>query len=346
MPEETVVAATSAEQEAPATTAPEFDHSRGALVDLSPEQRSEYKKTGVLPKAPEPKKTEEVAPPQPEPKGESAAEAEPAKGKQEHTEKQPKKPTAEERIAQLEATIEKIRKGAGIERKAEPAPAPVEPKAENAQQQPKPPQNYKEWFKQFDAETWENDYVEKNPTHTFSQMNAALADYLGDVREEFARHAEAQRASLAKTSEKLQDAEKRYGAKFDDVVVPTLKAINEKIVPPIRQLLEECEVLPDLLFTIGDEQGGIDKFLAMPPGKQARYIALTEALIQEQLSGKAEEVKPEPPAKPQTSAPKPPAEVGGRASTPDDPLVSAAKAGDYRRFSAESTRQALARLKG
>jgi len=345
MPEEmTEVAAPSAAQETPATS--EFDHSRGALVDLSPEQRSEYKKTGVLPKAPEPKA--DPAPAPKEPQSETQPEADAGTGKQEHTEKQPKKPTAEERIAQLEATIEKIRKGAGIERKAEPAPAPVEPKSESTQEQPKPPQNYKEWFKQFDADKWMEEFIKQNPTVSYEKANAVMADLLGDVREEFARHAEAQRASLAKTNEKLQDAGKRYGAKFDDVLVPTLKAINDKIVPPIRQLLEECDVLPDLVFTIGDEEGGVEKFLAMPPGKQARYIALTEALIQEQLSGKAEEQKPkpEPPAQPKTSAPKPPTEVGGRAASPGDELESAAKANDYRRFSAESTRRAIARMKG
>ena len=53
MPEEmTEVAAPSAAEETPAT--PQVDPSRGALVELSPEQRSEYKKTGVLPEKPKP----------------------------------------------------------------------------------------------------------------------------------------------------------------------------------------------------------------------------------------------------------------------------------------------------
>ena len=342
MPEEmTEVAAPSAAEETPAT--PQVDPSRGALVDLSPEQRSEYKKTGVLPEKPKPEA------PAPSPKKETPSETQPeadaGTGKQEHTERQPRKKhqTAEERIAQLEATIEKVRREAGIERKAEPAPAPVEPKAEA----PQPPKNFQEWRKQFKPSAFIEEYAKQNPDASYEDAIAAMNDVLDDVRGQFRQAEEMQRTSMAKTNEKLSEAQKRYGEKFDDVLVPTLKAINDKIVPPIRQLLEECEVLPDLVFTIGDEEGGVEKFLAMPPGKQARYIALTEALIQEQLSGAAQEKpKPEPPAKPQTSAPKPPAEVGGRASSPEDALESAAKANDYRRFAAESTRRAIARMKG
>jgi hypothetical protein len=331
MSEETIVEA------APSVAEPEIEVARGPLVTLTPEQRSEYKKTGNLPVPP---KKEEQAPP--EPKGESAAESDPATGKQEHTEKKAK-PTAEERIAQLESTIEKIRKGAGIERKADPAPAP-EPKAE---QRPAPPQNYQEWRKQFKPSQWTKEWAEAHPEAEYEDATAAMNDFLDDVRSQFRQAEERQRASDASLTGKLNEARKRYGDKFDEVLKPALETVmtSTQVLPVVRELMSESEVLPELLYTIGGE---MEKFLSMPPGKQARYIALTESLIHEELTAKEApkgEAK-EPPAKPQTSAPKPPAEVGGRANAPGDELESAARANDFRRFSAESTRRALAHIKG
>src|SRR5580698_1963717 len=98
----------------------EMEVSRGPLVNLTSEERAEYKKTGELPT------TKKEAPsPSAEP-GESA----PPKSQEPKHEPKPKQ-TAEERIAQLESTIEKIKKGAGIEKpKAEPtAPAKSQPVA-------------------------------------------------------------------------------------------------------------------------------------------------------------------------------------------------------------------------
>jgi hypothetical protein len=363
MTEETVVAATSAEQEVAAV-----DPSRGALVDLSPEQRSEYKKTGVLPKAPEPKK-EEAAASTPEPKGESAAESEAAKSKQEHTE-DPKPKTkqlsASERIRQIRETIEKlweesepdltrigqlettadrIEERAGLKRKAAPAPA------SQPSDQPKPPQNYQEWRKQFKPSTWIEEYAKANPDASYEDAVAAMNDFQDDVRGQFRQAEESLKASNAQLSKKLEDAKARYGEKFDEVLDPALtKIANHKdLHPGVRGMLEESDVLPHLLFVIGDEPGGMDQFLALPPGQQARKIALHEADIKQTFEAREalkDEAKADPPAKPQTKAPPPPVEVGGRASSPEDPLASAAKANDYRRFSAEATRQALARMKG
>jgi len=111
-------------------------------------------------------------------------------------------------------------------------------------------------------------------------------------------------------------------------------------------MLNDSEVLPDLLYTLGSDPKELASFLNLAktaPGKALRYIALTESLIREELESGTKETKP--PAKPITSAPKPPAEVGGRASTPGDQLEAAAKANDFRSFKAESNRRALAQLK-
>jgi len=343
MSDETVVAAPSAAEETPAT--PEFDHSRGALVDLSPEQRSEYKKTGVLPKAPEPK-----ADPAPAPKKETPSDTEPEADagtkQQEHTEKAKSKPTAEERIAQLEATIEKIRKGAGLERKQESQPAPEEPKTQPNQ----PPQNYQEWRKTFKPTAWVEQYGKDNPEASYEDAQAAMSDFLDEVRGQFREAAERQRTGLAQMSARLDKAKARYGEKFDEVLTPTLVSLA-KAIPQgseLYQTMEESDVLPDVLFVMGSEEGGAEKFLSMSAGQRMRWFVLNESLVRETLEAKAApkaEPKADPPAKPQTSAPKPPSEVGGRAASPGDELESAAKANDYRRFSAESTRRALAAMK-
>jgi hypothetical protein len=173
-----------------------------------------------------------------------------------------------------------------------------------------------------------------------------MNDFLDDVRSQFRQAEESRKASDASLTGKLNEARKRYGDKFDEVLKPALETVmtSTQVLPVVRELMSESEVLPELLYTIGGE---MEKFLSMPPGKQARYIALTESLIHEELTAKeAPKEEAKAPAKPQTSAPKPPAEVGGRANAPGDELESAARANDFRRFSAESTRRALAHIKG
>ncbi len=79
-------------------------------------------------------------------------------------------------------------------------------------------------------------------------------------------------------------------------------------------------------------------------------LKLMEPLVREELEAKktppvaAAHVEATP-AKPKTSAPPPPAEVGGRASAPGDVMVAAAAANDFRAFKAELNRRELAKLK-
>lgn len=325
MSEGTVSAASSAVQETPA-----IEVERGPLVNLTPEERTEYKKTGTLPKP---------------------AEAAPAKSDkpeadagtvQEHAKGTPKKPSADERIAQLEDTIAKIK--AGKERKAEPAPA-----VQQTQQQPQQPQTYQDWRKTFKSAEWTHEFGKQNPDASFEDGIAAMNDYLDDVRGQFRSRDEQQRSMTAELNTKVSEARQRYGEKFDEVLNPTLNAIvgSQQVAVVVKQLINESEVLPDLLFTLGSSQEELNKFLQMAPGKQARYIALTESLIREELeTGSKPAPKSDPPVKPQTKAPPPVSEVGGRNAAPGDALEAAAKANDYRAFSAESTRRAIARMKG
>jgi hypothetical protein len=332
MSEQTAVVESSATVEALAV-----DIERGPMVTWTPEQRTEFRRTGTMPEAP---KTEATAASPETVKVESSSASEAAKP-QESTGKKAAKPhiTAEERISQLESTIEKIRKEAGLRKtpQAESSPAPVvQPSQAQSQKEPTPEdvdQDGKPRFK------------------TYEEYTKALARW--EVRQELAeeREREQQRSMAKELNAKVSDARTRY-ENFDEVLQPTVTAIvsDPQVAPVVKQMLNDSEYLPDLMFTIGSKPEELAKFLTMAkesPGKAIRYLALTESLIHEELSG-APKTAPseEPPAKPQTKAPKPPAEVGGRAASPPDALVSAAAAGDFRAFKAETTRRYLARMKG
>jgi hypothetical protein len=331
MDNETVVAAES-------SPAPVMDVSRGPLVDITHEQRAEFRKTGELPKV-EPKKTEEAAPSS-EAKPEEA-EAKPAGDSETPEKKQeipkPKKQTAEERIAQLEATIEKIRKGKeSKETPAAPSPAKPEPVQQKpSQEEPTP----------------DDKNADGTPKYkTYEEYTKALARW--EIRQELAEQKrEQQLRDQAKAFETAKEqAEARY-ENFAEVVSPFATALNTDpaVYPVVRQMFLDSDVMADLLFTIGsnkEEQATFLKMAKENPAKAIRYIALTESLITQELE--KEPVKEEPPAKPKTQAPKPPSEAGGRAAAPPDAEQAAlASAGGKLTASvkAEFMRRQLAKLK-
>ena len=327
MSEETVVAASSAEPVV-------MEIERGPLVNMTSEQRQEYRRTGDLPGTP--KKTEEAATSSVAPKAEPEGESDPPKQQETPKAETKPKPTAEERIAQLEATIEKIRKGSGKETpKAESSPAEPKPVQQHPPTRPKPTAEDKKEDGSSKFDTYE-DFVED------------LSDWKAEQRDVQRERDTAQQVQAKSFNDKLESARTRY-PNFDDVMKPTVDAIvgDNAVSPVVKQMLDDSEVLPDLIFTIGSSESDLANFLKMAkdnPGKALRYIALTESLIADELAG----TKPadEAPVRQKTQVPKPPSEAGGRAATPPDALEAAAKAGDFRAYKAESLRRDLARLKG
>jgi hypothetical protein len=248
------------------------------------------------------------------------------------------KPTAEERIAQLEQTIEKIRKGAGLETKtqAEPSPAKPEPKPQPQYTRPKPTTDDKDEKGNPKYSTYE-DYVED------------LADWKAEQRIAQQERERVAREQAREFKSKVSEAKGRY-ENFDEVVQPALTAIvsDEAIPQVVKVMLNDSEVLPDLLFTIGSKPEELASFVKMAKqntGKALRYIALTESLIQEELAAPKAPPKVEKPAEPVTKAPKPPSEVGGRGTAPADTEEEAVKANDYRKASAAWNRRLLASMK-
>lgn len=314
----------------------DMDVSRGPLVDITPEERAEFRTTGNLPKTEE-AATSSVA--KPEGGAKTAGESETPKT-QEKPKEQPKpKQTAEERIAQLEATIEVIRKRAEIKKTPTAESSPAKPEVVSATRTKPTPEDKKE---------------DGNPKYaTYEDYVEELADWKADQRWATQQRAQQQQSQANELNAKVAEARTRY-ENFDEVMTPTVAAIvgDADVSPAVKAMLNDSDVLPDLIFTIGSNKEELASFVKMAkesPGKALRYIALTESLIAEELAGKKEtSEKPaeEAPVKPKTQAPRPPSEAGGRAAAPPDALEAATKAGDFRSFKNEANRRAIAKLKG
>lgn len=265
----------------------------------SPEY-AEWRTTGEIPKP----KTEAAA--TSEEKSETAGVSEAPKKVQEKV-----KQTAEERIAQLEATIDKIRKGSEQKKSpvAESAPAKTEAKPEYTRPKPTADDKKTDGSPKFD--TYE-DYIEE------------LADWKVEQREATNKRETAMRDQATALNAKVEEAKVRY-SDFADKVAPFVDDFvsNPDISPLVKRMVDDSDVFADLAYVLaGDDQF---KEVAKNPGKAIRYIANVERLIAEELAGKSEsarndkgqfEAKVETPVKrgPET-APKPPIEISQRGNS-------------------------------
>lgn len=296
---------------------------------------AEWRKSGKLPeKTQDQPKPEESAPSdapketESEAEPDSEAESSPAP---EAAQKQEKRSNADTRKSQLTAEIKELLKQRDA-LKSEIS-ARQTPPAESSKAESERPQNYQQWRKSFRPSQWMEDYAKANPEASYEDQTAAMADYLGDVREQFRafeQRAAEQRQSIERAAE---DARQRYGDGFDAArntfTSATLGSRGEPLVPvEVLSLVSDSDVLADLVYTIGSNAEETAKFAQMAktnPNKAIRYIALTENLIREELSKATPRneqgrfAKEEPPAKrgPE-SAPEPPIEIGNRGSKPMD----------------------------
>jgi hypothetical protein len=247
---------------------------------------------------------------------------------------------AETRKAQLNAEIRDLLKQRDQlrtevrpkdEKPAAPSPAKVQPQYTR----PKP--------------TLEDKGEDGNPKFaSYEDYIEELSDWKSEQRIAQTERARAEKEALTALSQKVNAAKERY-TDFDEVIKPAFAAVTDPAVPEVvRALIGESDVFPDLLYTIGKPEE-LSKFVEMArtnPGKALRYIALTESLIHEELEAPAKTKVDDKPAEPEkTRAPKPPAEVGGRGSTPVDAEEAALKANDFRKLKSEWNRQELAKLK-
>lgn len=289
---------------------------------------AEWRMSGTIPEkeAPKPK-----ADPAPAPKENAETSGDPAAPKpQEHTRR---RPDAEARIKELAAESKRLR--AELDALKAPKPEPTKPVQQQAQYtRPKP--------------TTEDKQDGKPKYTTYDEFVEDLSDWKAEQRIVAQAREQEQKAQTKALQDELAKARTRY-ENFDDVLTPTLNAIvsDNAVSPAVKAMLNDSEVLPDLIFTIGSDAKDLASFLQMAktnPGKALRYIARVEGLIEEELSkgtiaaerdatGKfASKPEPAAPAKrgPE-SAPEPPLEIGSRGAGPMDEsgrALSAIERGD------------------
>lgn len=289
---------------------------------------------------------------QPESAGESEAP-------EEHQEQpKPKKLTAEGRIAQLNATIEKlwaadepdtikiaqleatkdkIEHRAGFKRKTEAAPV-AQPQAQPAQAPPTRPKP-----------TIEDKNADGTPKYAGEGAYEAwfedLADWKAEQRIVQVQREYAQQAQLREFQAKMEAAIERY-PDFAAVADPFAGEIatNKQIPDFVKDMLRSSDLFPDLVYTIADDAEERAKFMRMAqanPTQAARYIAALESGIREELATAGKEATPAPEPK-QTKAPKPVAPVGGGSSRAFDVNDESLSASEW----ARKRNEQLARRKG
>jgi hypothetical protein len=301
-------------------------------VPTEPAARAEWRKTGIL--HPDPPKTEAPATSPKESsestKDESASASEAGTEIQEQGTK-PKakgKLSAEDRIAQLESTIQKIRNGAGLGEPRTPtaASSTAQPAAPAALVEPKEPNPnaFKDWDSWDKANRqWQKDYS------AFASKKAAaeaVADY---------QRTEAARAQQRALNTELEAGRKRY-PDLDEVIKPVSTAIfNDQQIPPaVKAMIDESPVLVDLLYVMGSDAGELEKFVALArtnPAAALRKVVVLEQLVSEELSGK-KSIPTVPAPKKITSAPGPTHEVSAISTAPADEVGSAVQSDNFQAY--------------
>lgn len=268
-----------------------------------------YRQTGELPERFKPADNAGSAPDDApeetveEPEGDKP-ESEPESEPEEDQEPPPKGSGAEKRIKQLLAEKKELQRKLEAASKTDATPAPSSAKAEPAPQytRPKPTLEDKD----------ENGNL-KYPTYEYFVED--LADWM--TQQKFARYKaeQAHQQALSALQAKLDDARSRY-EDADDTILPTAKTINEAHIPEaVKEVFSQSDLFIDLCYVVGSDPDELKKFVTLAQtnpraaiGKVFEYErGIREELGKTEPSGKAPEPK-------KTSAPKPPAPVGGGSS--------------------------------
>lgn len=277
--------------------------------EVSMAEFSTYRQSGELPARFKPETADSGTDDAPE---KTADDSESAPDSDPDNQEQPpkgkvKSQTAEQRIAQLESTIEKIRKGAGLERKTEvapvsqPTPQPqqftrAKPTPEGNGPDGKPYASYEDYV--FDAGRWAAEQVQA----------------------EWERK-EAEKQAQQRATQLRSEAEETY-PDFEAVAAPAADKIMGLINNPnVDGMLKRTLLGPDgfhILYALGKDEALIAKFekLAISDPAEAIYVwkglkaevsKVTATDADDAKGGKAPETK-------KTSAPKPPTPVSGASS--------------------------------
>lgn len=325
------------EQTQAASSAVIVDPFNGQSPTLAEYQK--YRESGEIPERYKPAEPAEPAPADPPKEDETEpeeAEIEP-ESEPEETQEQPHKGSAaEKRIKQLLAEKKEL------QRRLEAA-KPAQTDSPTAQPQ-RPPQNYSEWEQAFDPAKWMEDYAKANPTASYEKANAAMFSYMLGAREHFRGIEERTAAEKQVLDAMIEDARERY-EEFDEIKDSFLSHVIDnngmpQIPVEVLSVINDSDVLADLLYTLGSDEGDLQKFVTMArnrPTQAIRYVARVESLIAEELAKPAAEQtrgsdgKFTAPEKRQTQAPKPPSAVSGKSSRGFDVNDESLSAEDWMR---------------
>jgi hypothetical protein len=303
---------------------------QAVLNSLTPEQRTEWKKTGTLPtpnkeeSATSPADANSAAASQAD-AAESAPAPEAGKEKQE-----PPKKNAETRIKELlaERRAEKERADRaearlkeldGKSKDAKPAEAaasstakaPVKPKIEE--------------FDTIEAfEEAKDKYFEDLADFKAEQKVEKLKADQKKERED-AETAKQIKAAEDAWSQKLDAARKKY-ADFDDLVTRDQSlAVEIPEGSAMDRFIFTSEHGIDILYGLAKNREEIKRIAGLDALGQMREMVKLELA----LTSDKEEKPKKAPVKTVSDAPPPPQEVGGKGASPEDPVEDAAKRGDF-----------------
>jgi hypothetical protein len=340
------------------------------LSSLTPEQRQTWRDTGDLPSsqdsAPAPKEQKDaVADSAPQKDSQKPAVSASDSATDKDTQKPHKKPEdyGEKRFQELANENKSLKSRLeALERK------PSDEKRENKQ----PSQAAVEEYKPLD----EKKYFADNPKATYEDFVRAAAKHEAkwESRQEIEKAIAGERQRIAQEAAskefkvKVQDAEQRYGKEEAHKIFPAIDSIvsDPQIPLAVKAMLDASDVLVDLMYVLATDEAGVKGFTDLcksNPAAAIRKLVTTEALVQEQLKGgsgkspaergedgkfkkaaasEADSEKAKKPgesAPPITAAPRPPVEVGGRSSAPEDGARAAVLANDWHAVKREFHRQ-------
>lgn len=329
-----------------APIAPAFDPSDQHT--WSPEQRDQWNKDGNIPEpvkqesAPVEKKEAPVAESAPQKESKEPAAVEPEEKPQEY------KARTEKRFTDILATVKRLETELAEARK------PRDDKAA-PQTAAKPDE-----FKPLNAEEW----FKANPGKSYEQFAQALAEQIADYKIDKALAGERQRlaneSQQRELSQRLEDAKQRY-PEAEPVINRTATTLNTDAEIPqiIKAVIANSKVMVDLLYVLGGDEAKFQDFVKLTktnPHEALEQVYEAQRLVKVELAGKAKAdptkeaarddkgkfVKAEIPETPTPRAPKPPSEIGGKGSAPEDVQLTAAAANDFRAFEAEENRRKFA----
>lgn len=201
-----------------------------------------------------------------------------------------------------------------------------------------------------------DDWAKDNPNKTYEDFIYATAreTVLQEIAAENQRRAESD--ARKQLTSKIEEAKTRYPDYDQERISAAVTTINDdpQIPNPVKAMLEHSDNFVDLIYVFS-EQKALQELVSLAktnPAAAIRKIVMTEQLVQAELSkgktdatpargedGKFVSDKPPVSVDPKPRAPKPPSEVGGRGTAPDDVQRTAAEKGDYKSFAADMDRR-------